>query len=335
MTNKLERIADKLLELRGTGEVFLYPHVGVDGDALGSSLALMLAMRSLDIGCRFLYDENIPEKYSFLPGFTLIEQYELDNISQYREIQQLALAVDCTDASRTGQRQALFDLAPQVAVIDHHVSGEESGPLHLIKPEAAATGEIVYDLLCLLEEKTGTVIMNKDIATLLMTTLLTDTGRFTFSNTTGKTFDVAARLMKFNINLRQITYMLYDLSSKARFRLTGKIFNDTWFSENGKIALAKVSVKLLEEFSADESDLDGIVNKMRNVEGVSAAFLLREMKNGQIRVNIRSDENFDASGFARLFGGGGHARAAGIQFAHAGMEETAEKLIRKAGEMLG
>lgn len=335
MTSKLERIAEKLISLQNQpGAIFLYPHVGIDGDALGSSLALLLAMQKININCRFLYDETIPDKYSFLPAFQLIEKFLTDRISEYAPLQKLAVAIDCSDATRTGQRQILFDHAPELVVLDHHVSGEESGPWHLIRPESAATGEIIYDLICCLEKKTGTLIFDREIATLLMTALITDTGRFTFANTTAATFSIAAHLMRYEVNLRQITYMLYDLTSKARFRMTGTLFNDTWFSDDGKIALVKVSQKLLESFTANESDLDGIVNKLRNVQGVSVAFLLRELANGQVRVNIRSGEGFDASHFARRFGGGGHERAAGIQFAGETIDEAADIMIREAGELL-
>lgn len=336
MTGKLELIANKLVSLQNQpGAVFLFPHVGVDGDALGSSLGLLLALRKVKINCRFLYDEIIPDKYAFLPGFSLIENFDADEVGKYGSEQLLAIALDCSDAGRTGQRQALFDLAPEVAVMDHHVSGEESGPLCLIRPEAAATGEIIYDLILLLEKALDVNIMDADIATLLMTALLTDTGRFTFTNTTETTFAIAARLMRYQVDLRQITYRIYDMTTMARFRLTGKLLNETWFSDDGRIALVKVDLRLLESFTADESDLDGIVNRLRNVEGVTVAFLLREMKNGQIRVNIRSGEAFNAALFARRFGGGGHERAAGIQFADIDLSAAAQILIEKAGELLG
>ncbi len=335
MTDILNQIAGQLLACQKlAGSIYLYPHIGVDGDALGSALALLLALRRAGIKARLLLDEPVPDRLKFLPHLDLIEPYDEADLPQLTADQQLALAVDCADGNRVGRRQELFDRAPKAAVLDHHVSGGESGHLRWIDASASAVGEIVYDLIRLMEKKLQLALLDQSSAVLLMTAIVSDTGGFVYSNTSARTFHTAANLMGYEVNLRQITYQLFDLTSQERLRLMGRLFTDAQFSHQGRLVLATVNQQLLEEYGATDGDLEGVVAHLRNVGGVEVAFLIREMKDGTLRVNIRSSDRFNASDFARLFGGGGHAKAAGLQFDKMSMSEAARRILAKAGEWL-
>ncbi len=336
MINRLEDLAHKLLSfIDSDQEIYLYPHTSIDGDALGSTLALLVVLRKAGVKARFLYDEVIPEKYSYMEDLDLIESFpEAEAIDAYSHSQALAVLIDCSEPSRTGVRQQLLEKAPQIAVADHHVSESHSGYLGLVDPTAAATGEIIYDLIVLLEKISGRELLDHKISVMLMTAIISDTGRFTFSNTTRRTFEIAAALMRFDVVIRDIVYQLYDLSSKARLRLSGHVFSNTEFYHGDRIALALVSQSVMEACEALDSDLDGLSAQLRNIEGVEVSFLLRELENHAIRVNIRSGSGFDAARFAKTLGGGGHARAAGTTLKNTSIQDAGRLLVEKAGEWL-
>lgn len=335
MSEQLEQIAGRLLAARSqSGSVFLYPHVGIDGDALGSCLALLITLRRVGIPVRLLLDESLSERLSFLPALDLIEPFDESLLPELIADQQLAFAVDCADGTRVGRRQALFDQAPQVAVLDHHVSGGESGYMRWIDASAAAAGEMAFDLINIIGRQLDRELIDQDVATLLMTAIMSDTGGFVYSNTSARTFQTAACLMVNQVNLRQITYQIFDLTSQARLRLMGRLFSDAGFSHQGRLVLATADQRLLEEYGATDNDLDGVVAQLRNVSGVEVAILIREMKDGILRVNIRSNERFNAAEFAGCYGGGGHPKAAGLQMKNITLAEAARQILDKAGEWL-
>lgn len=335
MNEIIDRLADRILAAaKQPGAVFLYPHVGIDGDALCSSLALMIALRRIGVRVRLLLDEKVPDRLSFLPSLELIETYSEDQLTILAADQQLAMAIDCSDAERTGHRHKLFSLAPEVAVIDHHIARGPITGLRWTDTSAAATGEMVFDLISLLEKRLEQKLLDTDIETLLMTALISDTGGFVYSNTSSRTFQTAACLMEGEINLRQITYQLFDLTSQERMRLMGRVFTDARFMCGGRLALATADQKLLEEYGATDADLEGIIAHLRNVGGVEVAFMIRELRPGYLRVNIRSSDHFNASDFAHLYGGGGHAKAAGLQLKDITLEQAVTLIADKAGEWL-
>jgi bifunctional oligoribonuclease and PAP phosphatase NrnA len=335
MSEIIDRIADRLMAAQEKpGSVFLYPHIGIDGDALGSALALAIVLRRIGIAVRLPMDEDIPDRLNFLPGLDLIERYHEDFLERFSQDQQLAIAIDCSDSERVGRRRDLFDLSPEKAALDHHVSGGESSGLCLIDPSAAAAGEIVFDLIALLESRAGRRLHDETTETLLMTAIISDTGGFVYSNTSSRTFRTAASLMDGEINLRRITYQLFDMTSQVRMRLMGRIFTDVRFSHDGRLALALVGQNLLSEYQATDADLEGVIAHLRNVAGVEVAFLIREIDRNLLRVNIRSSDCFNAADFARNFGGGGHPKAAGLQLRNMSLDDAARMIVDKAGEWL-
>jgi phosphoesterase RecJ-like protein len=335
MADLLGPIATRLLRSRNKpGSVFLYPHVGVDGDTLGTCLALLLVFRKIGLSARLLLDEPVPYRLAFLPYLDLIEPFDDRAVPELAASQKLALAVDCSEGSRTGRRQALFDRAPDLLVLDHHVSGGDSSPLQVIDATAAAVGEMAYDLIRILERRLRRELLDLPIATLLMAAIVSDTGGFVFSNTTARTFQTAACLMHFAVDLRQMTYHLFDSTNQARLRLMGRLFSDARFLCQGKLAVAAAGQKLLEETGATDADFEGVITYLRNVAGVEAAFLIRELPDGDLRVNIRGSERFDAAEFACRFGGGGHSRAAGLQLTGMDLEQATALIAKEAGEQL-
>lgn len=335
MINVRENILNQILAHRDRrGLIILYPHVGADGDALGSSLALLQVLRTLGCEACLLVDEPVPPKLAFLPLSNQAEVFDESLTREWIDRQTLALAIDCADADRTGRRRSVFDEGAVKAALDHHVSSGESAELRLIDAGAAATGEIITDLIVDLERATGLQLITREVAFLLMVAIISDTGGFVYSNTSERTFATASLLMKQEPDLRQITYQIFDRTSQTRIRLTGRIFTDARFSHHGRIALAMADQVLLDTYGAEEYDLDGLVSELRNVAGVEVSLMLRQLTDGAVRVNIRSSDRFDAASFARQFGGGGHPKAAGMTIKGLSLAEVSVMILAKVADRL-
>lgn len=335
MPEGLRRIAEALLcRADREGLVILYPHISVDGDALGSALALFLALEKIDVPSLVLLDEEPPQKLAFMTARNTFKVYAEADLETLAGSQTLALAIDCSDAGRVGRRRALFEKASQTAAIDHHSSAGKSEGLKVVETTAAATGELIYTLIRQLEAVTECPIMDRSIAVCLMGAILSDTGGFVFSNTTATTFRIASELMNEQLDIRRMTYQLFDETSQTKLKLTGDVFSNARFLAGGRIAIGSVSKELMRQLGASDEDLDGLVGQLRSAVGVDVSFMLREMADGAIRVNIRSDEQFNSADFAAFYGGGGHPRAAGMTLTGMTLSEAADWVARKAGEVL-
>ncbi len=319
-------LADALAARRGCpGGVVLYPHEGMDGDALGTCLALRRALADADIPCRVAVAEAVPPRCRFLPDLDRLELHDRKHSGEWASFQALALAVDCHGPERLGPLAPLYRAAPIRCVLDHHVLPADGVlrdvDLAWVDPTAAAAGEMAFDLVLGLGERVGRDLLSPTTAACLMAALVADTGCFRFSNTTARTLAVASRLLRFPLDLNDMAYRLFDQMSRPRLRLLGEAFRDAEFHLEGRVAMALVSGALLDRCGAEEADVDGLANSLRDVEGVVLACVLREREPGLVRCNLRSREGFDASELARHFGGGGHRKAAGFSL-HAGLEEA-------------
>ncbi len=336
MRDGLRSLAELLLTYADREDqlVVIYPHVSADGDALGSAQALFLALAKLGVCSLVLADEAPQDKLTFLPAIEQVEVFSEDRHAALASRQKLAFLVDCADAPRTGRRQPLAEQAPRMAAIDHHASAGPTSGLRLIETTAAATGELIQELIVLLEQLTETELIDRPIATCLMAAIVSDTGSFAFSNTTAQTFRIAASLMEQKVDLVRIAYMMFSRTSQARLRLAGAVLSGARFELDGRIAIGQVPAGLMQQVGAADEDLDGLVGQLRSAEGVRVAFLLRELPGGLVRVNIRSSEHFNAADFASRFNGGGHPRAAGLTFTGLSLDEAAGLILREAAATL-
>ena len=195
--------------------VYLYPHISVDGDAVGSVLALGLALEKVGVPFYFPLDEAIPPKLAFLPALDRVESIDADALAMAarpvsRPRQLAAVAIDCSGPERLGARRTWYLQAPVQLVLDHHVSDRPAEPGYVIDTTAAAVGELVFELISILGKKTNRNLMDPTLAMLLMVAIMSDTGSFVYSNTTSRTFSIAAQLMQPPLDLRAITYELFD-----------------------------------------------------------------------------------------------------------------------------
>lgn len=296
----LSQIADTI---KGSESVVILPHVFADGDALGSSFALALVLTGMGKKIRVLLEEAVPVVYEFLPGIGLSEVYAGTNHGR----NDLAIALDCGDTERLGKRKAVFDNAANTVNIDHHVTNTEFASINYINTAASATGEVIFTLLGYLGREPG-----RDVATNLYVAISTDTGGFRYSNTTPETHHIAAELLGQRIDVADISQRMFDCATYGKVKLTGAAIQSLELADNGRIALMTVTNEMIRSCGAKEEDSDGVINTARNIIGVEVAAMLRQTDNGDIKVNLRSNQYLDVSGIAYRYSGGGHKRAAGF-----------------------
>lgn len=324
-----------LLMTSSSKEVQIFPHVRVDGDCLGSSAAMAMVLKLLGIKARIYMDEPIPERLEFI-GIEpiLFEIYDQNKRDEYIEQQGIALAVDCSEAARMGRSGSLFAHASACLVIDHHISSGLSAGLRYVDPKAAAAAELVLEIIHILEKMTGKKLLDAEASNCLMVGLQSDTGRFSYQNTTPKTFRAAAELLENGANVYINAYNLYDVTNVERMRLTSLALSSAKFYFGGRLALTLVTQDMIRECKASEDASDGLAASLRDIKGVIVSFAVRETSDGEIRVNIRSHDPFDSAAFAAGFNGGGHHRAAGFSIQDMSILDVSKLIIEKAGEVI-
>ena len=233
-----------------------------------------------------------------------------------------------------GRSGSLFAHASACLVIDHHISSGLSAGLRYVDPKAAAAAELVLEIIHILEKMTGKKLLDAEVSNCLMVGLQSDTGRFSYQNTTPKTFRAAAELLENGANVYINAYNLYDVTNVERMRLTSLALSSAKFYFGGRLALTLVTQDMIRECKASEDASDGLAASLRDIKGVIVSFAVRETSDGEIRVNIRSHDPFDSAAFAAGFNGGGHHRAAGFSIFDMSILDVSKLIIEKVGEVI-
>lgn len=295
--NTFEEIAAALA--RGQ-KILLFPHVHMDGDALGSCVALCHALRKAGKECWILIEDDVPGNLQFLDrGCCTMDQDILG-------APDLSVCVDCGDMERIHDRGKRFLSAKETVCIDHHRTTESFCGLNYIDSSAAATAELIYALL----QVCGTGI-DREIAEALYTAIVTDTGRFQYSNTSRRTHEIVAALYDSGIDASRICTEIYESMRMEKLMIRNKALNTLSTVAGGRAVIAYVTQEMLAETGALMDETDGVVEELRSIKGIEAAVFLKEAEDGSIRVSMRSKHALDVAEIAQELGGGGHIRAAG------------------------
>lgn len=292
---------DEILHLlRRYDRYLLGCHLHPDGDAIGSLLALGLALETAGKQVAMVLPGGVPGIFRFLEGTEKI----LPAPSFTPEV---IIALDCADRERLLLPEEVFAAGVPVVNIDHHLSNSMFGDYNYVFPEAAATGEIVYDLLT-----GGGFGLDKRIAEAIYTAVATDTGFFRYSNTSGRVFTIVADLVACcGISPARIAEEVYEERSYDSLRLLGKVLSTLRLSEDGKIAWMTLSRELMAAYAVPLEETENFVNYTISISGVEVGLFFKEMGPEETKVSWRSKMAVDVSRLAAHFGGGGHARAAG------------------------
>jgi bifunctional oligoribonuclease and PAP phosphatase NrnA len=289
--------------LRHAGSVLIATHEHPDGDAVGSSLALLHALGLQGKTVTAYVPDPAPEFLSFLPGFE-----QLTCVRPQLEVFDVVVILDATYFERTHLAEELAGHQHTIA-IDHHLDNRREAALNLIVPEAAATAHILTDFF----EMTGTPI-TKDMATCLLTGVFTDTGSFMHDSTTPDILKLAARLMSKGARLSHIAHETYQKKELSGLRIWGRALSRIVTNERTGAAVSVITDRDLAECGASLDDLSGVVNMLNTLPETKFALLLTEYEPGMIRGSLRSEphKNVDVSVIAKRLGGGGHKLAAGF-----------------------
>jgi phosphoesterase RecJ-like protein len=304
-TTELDAVARTIRE---HDRYLLTTHENPDGDALGSMLAAKLGLDALGKDAvMYLYGQvPPPAEYGFMRLDELTRELPAD------AGERVLFAVDCANESRLGRDyEQLLAIAPLVIDLDHHHDNTRFGDMNAIVADASSTGEILRDLLRLLG-----VELTPEIAEALYIALVTDTGRFQYTNTTPKAMRLAAELIEAGANLHRVFQGVYESVEFAKLKLLARALERAQIYDGGRLVVSFLLRDDFLEVGAVEPYSEGIIDYLRAVEGSEMAVLIREppTRGGpKHRVSLRSrSDELDVSAIARKGGGGGHRQAAGF-----------------------
>ncbi len=317
---------DKIIEkLRLSNDIVLLVHESPDGDAIGSIIALYRVLKKMGKNVE-AFIEKIPSNCEFLIGSIGEEIKVFEDMDENRKYD-LCIALDCGDADRMGKAKVLFENANNTICIDHHYTNVGYANLNYIDGEAAATGEILYDMLSKMD------IIDKEIAMALYAAVSSDTGNFRHNNTQKHTFDIAGSLVEYGIDVSKISYHLFSETSLNRMRFMGNLLQNVEVELDGKVGILIAKKEDIERFNVNDSELEGMVDFARDIKGTEVGIFIKP-HNEMYKVSLRSNGNVDISGVARKFNGGGHKFAAGCRFEGKTAEEVRELLLIELKKIL-
>jgi phosphoesterase RecJ-like protein len=275
-------------------------HVRLDGDAVGSELALYHLLRNLGKEVLVYNEDETPGNYRFLPGVEVIV-HALGAVDHF----DAAFVLDCSEISRVGDAASRILEIKTIVSIDHHISNTGNFGLSFTDPGASSVGELLYRLI----EKMD-VPVTLEIAVNLYTAIVTDTGSFRYSNTGEDTFRIAGKLVKIGADPYGIAEKIYENNPKEKIRLLVKVLGTLEFAWDGRISTLWVTRQMLKDARALPEYTENFVDLARSIEGVEVAAFFTEMEKNLYKVSLRSKGRINVAKVAGRFGGGGHFSAA-------------------------
>lgn len=298
MNNFLE-IKEKIFQEKG--EIIVTSHVNPDGDAIGSGLALTLALEKIGKKVNFILQDEFPDNTKFLSKIYKIKVF--DETINYNP--SLIICVDGATAERIGTPQKLFK-DRFVINIDHHISNSCYGNLNYVE-EISSTSELIFKFIKFCE-----IELDIDIAEALYTGLVNDTGNFTHNNVTPKTFEMAMEIKEIGVDTSKVVREFFNTKSFPALKLLGKALFEMEYNAEKKLVYYFLSYENLKKYNGKKEDTEGIVEKLISFKEAEVSLFLREDKPGIIKGSMRSKHDIDVNKIANTFGGGGHRKAAGF-----------------------
>lgn len=310
-------VAGVAQRLQRANDILIISHKNPDGDTLGSAGALYWALRAMGKTAAILCADSIHPRYDYMELELFYEQFK----------PRYVVAVDIAGPQLFGDKSSPW--ADKVNLcIDHHSSNGGYASEMILDEGAAATAEVMFDIL----NAMGTEIDTR-IANCLYTGVSTDTGCFRFANTTARTHRVAAKLIELGANLMQLNELLFENRSRQRIAIEQLALSTLEYHFDGSCALVCLTKEQIEEVGVNEADLEGITSLPRSIEGVLVGITMRQQPSGSFKISARTKVGLDAVQIVRGLGGGGHTQAAGceilggIDFAKAAILDEAGKVI--------
>ncbi len=326
---RVEAIERLAREFRAGRSVAISTHINADGDGCGSETALARLLESRGMKVKIVNPTPWPETFRFLLGTDVTDETD-KGPSALRGID-LLIVVDIADVKRLGSlADTVRGLTIPKIVIDHHIPSEEPPSQNMLADiTACATGELIYDVAVTLG-----IEITADIACGLYVAILTDTGGFRFSNTSARCLAVAGQLLASGVEPEEMYRRLYASLPIGRLHLLRDALATLEVDPAYGISWISVAAGAAEEYGLKSEDLEGIAEHPRSVGGTRLAVFFRDLGHGKIKVSFRSTGKVNVNDFARMFGGGGHARAAGALISGT-LDEVRHNVIAAAREFVG
>lgn len=317
----------KLLE--SPKKITIISHRNPDGDAMGSSLALLHFLKQLHHEVTFISPNEFPDFLAWLPGTkdVVIFEREFEKASKILTTSDLIFTLDFNALHRTGDamQKTLETLKVPMVMIDHHQAPDDYPICTFSDTNYGSTCEMIYDLINALGHNK---FINKDVATCIYTGIVTDSGSFRFPKTTAETHRCVADLIEKGINNSEIHNLLFDNANYNRLQLLGRALQNLVVLPEYQTSYISLSQEELNTFKHEKGDTEGIVNYGLTIKGIDfTAIFIENKEEGIIKISFRSQGSFDVNQFARNhFNGGGHINAAGGK-SFLSLEETIQHFI--------
>lgn len=299
-------------------------HTSPDGDALGSALALYKALNKLNKKVYIISKDVIPYAFSYLKASDIVSGEcvkVLDNTD-------CLIALDCGNTERLSGELDLDNRTYKVINIDHHLSNDNYGDINYVDTSAAATAEIVYELI-----KNMNVEIDSDMAKCIYTALVTDTGSFRHSGTSNRTHKIAGEIIDTGIDFSSIHREIFDNKPVEKLKLYGKVFETLNMHHDNKICFMELTMEMLTSLGLEDGDTSDIISFGTQIDTVEVAALFKEGTEGT-KVSLRSKRDLDVRKVAEVFGGGGHTKASGCMIKGSTIAEAKKLVLAKLEEQL-
>ena len=319
---RLDEVVDSIRKIIGTADqISCLAHKDADADSLGSALGFAQSLRAMGRKVRVVVPEPLPRLLEHLPGFETVE-------TGGEPLGDTIFTFDCATLTRFGERREEVERATTVVNIDHHLSNTAFGTINLVDASASATGQVIYGLLRELQAP-----MTPAVATNLYAAVLTDTGGFRHENTTEATLRLAAALVAAGADPGWVALKSYKSRTLAQVRLEGLAIAGMHAEMEGRLLWSEVTGAMFEETGADAQDSEGIIDALQSIATMRIAILFKETAPDQTKISVRTRDPIDATDVCTPFGGGGHRRAAGAEFAE-GLPGAERKVLEVARRLI-
>jgi phosphoesterase RecJ-like protein len=315
--------------LSTTRSVALSTHMNADGDGCGSEVAMGLLLAQKGIEAKVVNPTPWPALYGFLLSESGLRDETARGSAALKSVDGLVV-LDISDVKRLGSlAESMRGMKAPKVVIDHHVPSDDPPAETILADTAAcATGELIYDFACTLDLE-----ITPEIARAIYIAMLTDTGGFRFSNTTPRCHAIAGELLNAGVNPEDMYVRIYASSPPGRVQLLAEVLATLQFDLGAGLAWLSMGAGLLEKYDVRPEDLDGIVEHARSIAGTRMALFFRDLGHGKVKISFRSTGAVDVNAFARRFGGGGHAKAAGAMLPGS-LDAVRDQVIAAARQFL-
>ncbi|QRN86310.1 bifunctional oligoribonuclease/PAP phosphatase NrnA [Clostridia bacterium] len=319
----MSKKSSEILSMLKGKKVLVTSHRDPDGDCIGSTVAMTLALKQLGFEADALNLDEIPYRYTFCDPSKLI--YDIDHIPDRKH--EVVVVLDSSDLNRLGyDMKKEFPRIHTIINIDHHRSNVGFGDLNIVEDTASANCEILFRILTEWE-----VQWNSQIANALYTGITTDTGSFKYESTSSETLRIAASLIDYGADINIIRASIWENEPYNRIRALSDVLDDLKITKDGRISWIKISLEEIQRHKLNNGDLESFVDYPRTVTGVEVALFIKEMEMGKLKVSVRTKSCIDATKIASIFGGGGHKRAAGFKV-EGKLDEQEQRIIKLVQE---